>query len=102
MAQLKESIRELSAIANVENEPLKFEKVAVEGIFEKVKVSINLPDNQVKLNLTVDFQVREIRIPIKYLRSILLNLLDIEVENQLGKGSCFKVYISEEAELDAG
>ncbi|MEX2565466.1 MAG: CheR family methyltransferase [Cyclobacteriaceae bacterium] len=75
--QVKESIRELSAIANVDNEPLEFEKVDVEEILVEVKESLN---NRIKLNLSIDFQVKEISFPVKYMRSILFNLLNNAVK----------------------
>lgn len=59
---------------------MEFEKVEIEEILEGVKGSLTHQGKQLKLNLSTDFQVKEVRFPVKYLRSILLNLLNNAVK----------------------
>lgn len=76
VAQLKGTILELSAITKLENEALEFENINLEEILKEVEESLKNQSSQLKLIPKIDFQIKEIRFPVKYLRSILLNLLN--------------------------
>jgi two-component system CheB/CheR fusion protein len=75
VTQLKETINELAAITKSENEALEFRKINLEEILKEVEESLTNQSSQSNLHLVKDFQIKEIRFPVKYLRSILLNLL---------------------------